>query len=119
MPSTVLAVLAARIDRLPLEEKRRLQTAAVIGTEVPFARPRAIAAGPEGTLHRGLRRFAGHGLTRVRTALAWRWWYTLFSCCMVAHARRTTGNRPRRRLKREQPTTGRSVEAVAYAWGSI
>ena len=30
-------VLAARIDRLPPEEKRLLQTAAVIGTEVPFA----------------------------------------------------------------------------------
>jgi len=35
VPATVLAVLAARIDRLPAEEKRLLQTAAVIGTEVP------------------------------------------------------------------------------------
>src|SRR5262245_34263813 len=32
MPATVQAVLAARIDRLPPEEKRLLQTAAVIGT---------------------------------------------------------------------------------------
>ena len=37
VPATVQAVLAARIDRLPPEEKRLLQTAAVIGTEVPLA----------------------------------------------------------------------------------
>jgi class 3 adenylate cyclase len=36
MPATVQMVLAARIDRLPSEEKRLLQTAAVIGTEVPL-----------------------------------------------------------------------------------
>src|SRR5262249_36227824 len=41
VPATVQAVLAARIDRLPSEEKRLLQTAAVIGTEVPFALLRA------------------------------------------------------------------------------
>src|SRR5262249_48333940 len=35
VPATVQAVLAARIDRLPPEEKRLLQTAAVIGTDVP------------------------------------------------------------------------------------
>jgi predicted ATPase len=34
VPATVQAVLAARIDRLPPEAKRLLQTAAVIGTEV-------------------------------------------------------------------------------------
>src|SRR5215470_4008491 len=34
VPASVQAVLAARIDRLPPEEKRLLQTAAVIGTEV-------------------------------------------------------------------------------------
>ena len=33
LPATVQAVLAARIDRLPPEEKRLLQTAAVIGTK--------------------------------------------------------------------------------------
>ena len=37
VPATVQAVLAARIDRLPPEDKRLLQTAAVIGTEVPCA----------------------------------------------------------------------------------
>ena len=39
VPATVQAVLAARIDRLPPEEKRLLQTAAVIGTEVPLRAP--------------------------------------------------------------------------------
>ena len=54
VPATVQAVLAARIDRLPPEEKRLLQTAAVIGTEVPFALLQAIADLPEAALHRGL-----------------------------------------------------------------
>jgi tetratricopeptide (TPR) repeat protein len=54
VPATVQAVLAARIDRLPSEEKRLLQTAAVIGTEVPLALLQAIAELPEGALHRGL-----------------------------------------------------------------
>jgi class 3 adenylate cyclase/tetratricopeptide (TPR) repeat protein len=54
VPATVHAVLAARIDRLSAEEKRLLQTAAVIGTEVPFSLLQAIAELPEDTLHRGL-----------------------------------------------------------------
>jgi class 3 adenylate cyclase/tetratricopeptide (TPR) repeat protein len=54
VPATVQAVLAARIDRLPPEEKRLLQTAAVVGTEVPFALLQAIADLPEAALHRGL-----------------------------------------------------------------
>ena len=54
VPATVQAVLAARIDRLPPEEKRLLQTAAVIGTEVPLALLQAIADMPEAALHRGL-----------------------------------------------------------------
>src|SRR5262249_34984838 len=54
MPATVQAVLAARIDRLPPDEKRLLQTAAVIGTEVPLALLQAIAELPEVALHRGL-----------------------------------------------------------------
>ena len=48
------AVLAARIDRLPPEEKQLLQAAAVIGTEVPLPLLQAIAELPETTLHRGL-----------------------------------------------------------------
>src|SRR3989475_1352016 len=54
VPATVQAVLAARIDRLPPEEKRLLQTAAVVGTDVPFALLRAIADLPEEALHRSL-----------------------------------------------------------------
>jgi tetratricopeptide (TPR) repeat protein len=54
VPATVQAVLAARIDRLPLEEKRLLQTAAVVGIEVPLPLLQAIAELPEATLHRGL-----------------------------------------------------------------
>src|SRR5262245_14990704 len=54
MPATVQAVLAARIDRLPPEEKRLLQTAAVIGTEVPLPLLQAIAELPEEVLQRGL-----------------------------------------------------------------
>jgi class 3 adenylate cyclase/tetratricopeptide (TPR) repeat protein len=54
VPATVQAVLAARIDRLPLEDKRLLQTAAVIGTEVPWPLLQAIADAPEEVLHRSL-----------------------------------------------------------------
>ena len=54
VPATVQAVLAARIDRRPPEEKRLLQTAAVVGTEVPLSLLQAIADMPEAVLHRGL-----------------------------------------------------------------
>jgi class 3 adenylate cyclase/tetratricopeptide (TPR) repeat protein len=54
VPATVQAVLAARIDRLPPEAKRLLQTAAVIGTEVPWPLLQAIAELAEAALHRGL-----------------------------------------------------------------
>jgi predicted ATPase len=54
VPATVQPVLAARMDRLPPEEKRLLQTAAVIGTEVPMPLLQAIAELPEAALHHGL-----------------------------------------------------------------
>jgi len=54
VPATVQAVLAARIDRLPPEEKRLLQTAAVIGTEVPLPLLHAMAEVPEEVLQHGL-----------------------------------------------------------------
>src|SRR5262249_12959930 len=54
VPATVQAVLAARIDRLPPEDKRLLQTAAVIGMEVPLPLLQAIAEVPEESLQRGL-----------------------------------------------------------------
>src|SRR5262249_3007525 len=54
MPATVQAVLVARIDRLPPEVKRLLQTAAIIGTEVPLPLLQAIAELPEAALHGAL-----------------------------------------------------------------
>jgi tetratricopeptide (TPR) repeat protein len=54
VPATVQAVLAARIDRLAPEDKRLLQTAAVIGTEVPFPLLQTMGEAPEEALHRGL-----------------------------------------------------------------
>ena len=54
VPATVQAVLAARIDRLPAEEKRLLQSAAVIGDDIPFTLLSAIAELPEEELRRGL-----------------------------------------------------------------
>jgi tetratricopeptide (TPR) repeat protein len=54
VPATVQALLAARIDRLPPEDKRLLQTAAVIGTEVPWPLLQAIADTPDETLYRSL-----------------------------------------------------------------
>ena len=55
VPATVQAVLAARIDRLPPEEKRLLQTAAVVGTDFPVpASAQAVAEVPEAELRRSL-----------------------------------------------------------------
>jgi len=59
VPATVQAVLAARIDRLPLETKHLLQTAAVIGHEVPLALLQAIADGAEEALYRSLTQLQG------------------------------------------------------------
>ena len=60
VPATIQTVLAARIDRLPPEDKRLLHSAAVIGKDVPFALLQAIADLPESDL-RGL-------LTRLQAA---------------------------------------------------
>jgi adenylate cyclase len=54
VPATVQTILAARIDRLPPEEKRLLQAASVIGKDVPYALLAAIAEQPEEALQRGL-----------------------------------------------------------------
>jgi tetratricopeptide (TPR) repeat protein len=54
VPATVQAVLAARIDRLAPEEKGLLQTAAVLGPDVPFTLLQAITDVPEAALHRSL-----------------------------------------------------------------
>ena len=54
MPPTVQAVLAARIDRLHAEDKRLLQTAAVIGKDVPYAELEAIAEVSRGRFEVGV-----------------------------------------------------------------
>ncbi len=54
IPATVQAILAARIDRLPVEDKQLLQTASVVGKDVPFAILTAIAELPEEVLRRAL-----------------------------------------------------------------
>src|SRR4029453_5608704 len=54
VPATVQAILAARIDRLATEEKRRPQAASVIGTDVPFAVLQSIAEVPEDVLRHSL-----------------------------------------------------------------
>jgi tetratricopeptide (TPR) repeat protein len=52
IPPTVQAILASRIDRLPLETKDLLQTLAVIGREFPTSLIRAVVAKSEDELNR-------------------------------------------------------------------
>jgi predicted ATPase/class 3 adenylate cyclase len=54
VPATVQAVLAARIDRLPVDARRLLQAAAVVGTDVPLNLLHAIVDLPEDVLRRCL-----------------------------------------------------------------
>jgi class 3 adenylate cyclase/tetratricopeptide (TPR) repeat protein len=55
-PTTVQAVVAARIDRLPSDAKHLLQCAAVVGRDVPFAVLEAVADLPPDALRAGLAR---------------------------------------------------------------
>jgi class 3 adenylate cyclase/tetratricopeptide (TPR) repeat protein len=50
IPATAQAIVAARIDRLPSDEKPLLQAASVIGKDVPFTLLQAIADVPEDSL---------------------------------------------------------------------
>jgi predicted ATPase len=59
IPDTIQAVLAARIDRLPLAEKRLLQAAAVIGTDVPMPLLHAVTGVAEEELAHRLQRLQG------------------------------------------------------------
>lgn len=54
IPATAQAILAARIDRLAIEDKRLLQAAAVIGKDVPFTLLQAVAEETEESLRSGL-----------------------------------------------------------------
>jgi len=67
VPPTVQALLAARIDRLPPEDKHLLQAAAVIGTDVPLALLRGLVEVDDDGLSRGLARLqAGELLYETR-----------------------------------------------------
>ena len=69
VPPTVEAILAARIDRLPIEDKRVLQTAAVLGKDVPFGVLKSITEGPELDLRNSLSRLqAMEFLKETRTS---------------------------------------------------
>ena len=52
VPPTVQAVLAARIDRLSPEDKRLLQTASVVGKDVPLAILQEVAELPDEAVRR-------------------------------------------------------------------
>jgi tetratricopeptide (TPR) repeat protein len=54
VPATVQVILAARIERLSGDDKRLLQTASVIGKNVPVALLRAVADAGEDDVQRGL-----------------------------------------------------------------
>jgi class 3 adenylate cyclase/tetratricopeptide (TPR) repeat protein len=54
VPATVQAVLAARIDRLPNDEKLLLQSSAVVGSDVPQALLEAIVDVPAESVGRAL-----------------------------------------------------------------
>ena len=54
VPATVQVILAARIDRLPADDKQLLQTASVIGKDVPFVLLHAVAETTDEAMQRGL-----------------------------------------------------------------
>jgi DNA-binding winged helix-turn-helix (wHTH) protein/predicted ATPase len=54
LPDTIHAVLTARLDRLPAVAKRVLQSAAVIGQEVPFSLLAAVTGLPQEALAQSL-----------------------------------------------------------------
>jgi DNA-binding NtrC family response regulator/tetratricopeptide (TPR) repeat protein len=56
VPGTVQAILAARIDRLPADDRDLLQIAAVVGTDVPVAVFAAVAGRAADALADGLAR---------------------------------------------------------------
>jgi class 3 adenylate cyclase len=54
VPATVQAILASRIDRLPAAEKQLLQSAAVIGKDIPFGLLQAVTDEAEDGVRRHL-----------------------------------------------------------------
>ena len=67
VPATVQVILAARIDRLPADDKELLQTASVIGKDVPFVLLHAVTEAAEDAVQRGLTHLqAGEFLSETR-----------------------------------------------------
>jgi predicted ATPase len=60
VPETIQTVIAARLDRLPVEEKTLLQVAAVIGMDLPFSLLHSLSGLSEDTLR--------HRLTHLQAA---------------------------------------------------
>jgi DNA-binding NtrC family response regulator/tetratricopeptide (TPR) repeat protein len=56
VPPTVHAMLAARIERLPPEDRHLLQLASVVGKDVPLTLLKVVADLPDEALRRGLER---------------------------------------------------------------
>src|SRR5207237_8397019 len=54
VPAIDQAVMAARLDRLPPDDKRLLQTAAVIGMDVPLPVLHAVTDLPDAAVQHGL-----------------------------------------------------------------
>jgi tetratricopeptide (TPR) repeat protein len=54
VPATVQVILAARIDRLPPADKQLLQTASVVGKDVPLVLLQAVAEAAEEEVQQGL-----------------------------------------------------------------
>lgn len=67
VPATVHAVLAARVDRLGNNEKRLLQSAAVIGHDVPFPLLQAMVESDDSELRRALAHLQDAELLYERT----------------------------------------------------
>ena len=59
VPASVQALLVSRIDRLAAEDKRVLETASVIGKDVPYLLLAAVADDEEGVLQQRLGRLQG------------------------------------------------------------
>jgi tetratricopeptide (TPR) repeat protein len=80
VPYTVQEVLLARIDRLPPLERRLLQTAAVVGKDVPLPLLEAVAGLPPEDLERGLNHLRASEFlyeTGVGSEVEWTFKHTL------------------------------------------
>ena len=109
VPATVQAVLAARIDRLPLEEKQLLQSAAVIGKDVPFSLLQAVTELSEEELRRGLTHLqAAEFLYETSLFLIWN---TLSS--MPSPTKWRTESSPRAPARSSRADRGSHREAIS------